>query len=136
MSDAPVLQIKNLHANVEPGDLEAPLTEDFCGEDPIYGAGTFYFVENFPQKEQTLTSEDGLWAFVNVAPGQVTVFGSGRQVLGNVSRVLLEDQTGARFPERPPGYRIAECRCVLLKEKSFPCLRTVEDSLNSLKEPP
>ncbi|MBI5508804.1 MAG: hypothetical protein HY903_08635 [Deltaproteobacteria bacterium] len=74
--------LSNVGVNVDKGTLAAPVNECFCGDDPIYGVGTFYFIDNFPQKQQSVTSEDGLWAFVNVPPGPVTVFGSARRADG------------------------------------------------------
>jgi hypothetical protein len=86
--------IANLAANVDRGDLTAPITEEFAGDDPVYGVGTFYFVNETPQKNQTVTSRDGLWAFVNVPPSRITVFVSGRRTDGgpvehNLGRVSL-----------------------------------------------
>ncbi|MFC1610466.1 hypothetical protein ACFL6C_05875 [Myxococcota bacterium] len=91
--------IGNLATNVDRGLLTEPSNPEFAGDDVIYGVGTFYFVNNFPQKNQTVTSEDGLWSFVNVPPGEITVFGSGRRadnspVEQNVGRVTL-----AAFPD-------------------------------------
>ncbi len=86
--------LENVAVNIERGRLSEPISADFSGDDPIYGVGTFYFVNEFPQKQQSLTSPDGLWAFVNVPPAEVTVFASGRRSAGgaieeNVGRVTF-----------------------------------------------
>lgn len=72
-----------------------------CVGDPIEGAQVIvkdaagrypdsqeirYFVEEFPNRNQPYTSEDGLWVAVNIPPGRVTVelwmvVGSGAPVL-------------------------------------------------------
>lgn len=73
---------------------EAP--EDFCGDAVINRVGTFYFRDNFPADDQTVTSEDGLWAFANVPPGNITIFGfdnegGTRHLIGHVELVSLPD---------------------------------------------
>ncbi|MEE8409357.1 MAG: hypothetical protein V3T05_07115 [Myxococcota bacterium] len=74
--------IANVHTHIAPGHADEPPTSDFCGDDPIYGVGTFYFVNSLPSKGQMTTSEDGIWSFANVPPGPVTIFAQGRRADG------------------------------------------------------
>ena len=80
--DCPDRGVANVAVNLEPGLLAEPLTGDFCGDDVYYRIGTFYFVDQLPKAEQEVTSEDGLFAFVNVPVGQATVFASGVRAEG------------------------------------------------------
>ncbi|MDP7039257.1 MAG: hypothetical protein QGI45_08870 [Myxococcota bacterium] len=80
--DCPDRGVANVAVNLEPGLLAEPLSADFCGDDVYYRIGTFYFVDQLPKAEQEVTSEDGLFAFVNVPVGQATVFASGVRAEG------------------------------------------------------
>lgn len=91
--------IANVHAHIAPGHVDVPPAADFCGDEPIYGAGTFYFVDNFPTKTQLATSEDGLWAFANVSPGAVTIFAQGRRADGGAIEPEIGKAQVWAFPD-------------------------------------
>ena len=103
-----------LGITVQPGQGIVAGTAYGCGGDgdPIEGAQVIvrdaetgdyledyvvkYFVDEFPNREQPNTSEDGLWVAVNVPPGRVTVEmwtwdGSDHVLQGETSMDIVPD---------------------------------------------
>jgi len=103
-----------LGITVQPGQGIIAGTALGCGGDgdPIMGAQVIvrdadsgeyltdytvkYFVEEFPNRDQTETSEDGLWVAVNVPPGRVTIEmwtydGSTHVLQGETSMDIIPD---------------------------------------------
>ncbi len=97
LSDCRDYGVANGSVNMVAGHVDTPPAE-FCGIESIFRVGTFYFVDEFPNKNQSVTAEDGLWAFANVPPGQVTVFASGRRTDGGPLEALGHIQVAA-FPD-------------------------------------
>jgi hypothetical protein len=61
-------------SEVDAGKIEGAqvVVRNLDGSKPD-GVAVRYFVENFPDRDQTSTSADGLWAAVNVPPGEIRV---------------------------------------------------------------
>jgi len=88
-----------LQVGIESGALAAPDTPDFCGKTAIYRTSTFYFANELPSKNQHVTDEDGLWAFANIPPGDVTVFAGGVWTAGDTYNRDLGRATMQVFPD-------------------------------------
>ena len=58
--------------NADPVEFVQVITKDSNG-DIVEGQIVKYFREEFPNRDQYWTSDDGLWVIVNIPPGTVTV---------------------------------------------------------------
>lgn len=88
--------LQNVNVNIESGSIAAPTNARFCGSAPMYRVGTFYFdaASSLPTKELKTSSENGVFAFVNVPPGVATVFAAAKRdstsgISHNIGRVHL-----------------------------------------------